>query len=69
MKKVTMKKKPTGFIAICQCGVIIGALDLDRTGRKEAGQIMVQWLHDGCKVIPKFDSSWEVTCSHCVCPT
>lgn len=64
---MSKKKKPTGFIAECQCGLIIGALDYERTDRKEAGQIMGKWLHDGCKVIPKFDSAWQATCNACRC--
>lgn len=64
MKK---KKSPTGFIAKCQCGLIIGALDYLRTDRKEAGKIIGKWVHDGCKIIPKFDSSWQSTCNHCAC--
>lgn len=66
---MSKKKKPTGFIAECQCGLIIGALDYERTDRKEAGHIMGKWLHDGCKVIPKFDSAWQATCNACQCDT
>ena len=62
-----MKKKPTGFIAECQCGVIVGAMDYIRTDRSEAGKIIGMWLHDGCKVIPMFEGSWSVKCSVCCC--
>jgi len=62
-----MKKKPTGFIAHCQCGEVIGALDYDRTDRKEAGRIMGEWLADGCAIYPKFDSNWSIVVSRCRC--
>lgn len=61
------KKKPTGFVAECQCGLIIGALDYTRTNRNDAGKIIGKWIHDGCKIIPKFDASWQVTCNVCAC--
>lgn len=61
------KKKPTGFIAECQCGMIVGALDYYRTDRKDTGRIIGQWLADGCKVIPMFNSSWQTTCNACRC--
>lgn len=62
-----MKSKPTGFVAKCQCGVYIGALDYDRTDRKEAGQLMGQWLADGCTVEPRFESTWSEMIKPCEC--
>lgn len=62
-----MKRKPTGFIAICQCKEIIGALDYNRTDRKEAGKILGKWLADGCTIIPKFSHNWHATISICRC--
>jgi hypothetical protein len=64
---MTKKKKPTGFIAKCQCGLNVGAMDYINTDKAEAGRILGKWLHDGCTVIPMFDSSWQVTCSPCEC--
>lgn len=61
------KKRPTGFIAQCQCGNITGALDFDRTERKEAGKILGAWLFDGHTVIPKFEESWEAPLKCCTC--
>lgn len=61
-----MKRKPIGFVATCQCGVVVGALDYERTDRKEAGRIMGKWLHDGCAVTPRF-GPWAVTVFPCVC--
>ncbi|MFA5323353.1 MAG: hypothetical protein WC373_11840 [Smithella sp.] len=62
-----MKKKPTGFIAICQCGKIVGALDYSRTDKKEAGLLLGVWLADGYTVEPRFDGSWSVTITGCKC--
>ena len=62
-----MKKKPTGFIAICQCGEIIGAMDYTRTDRIEAGKILGKWLHDGCKIEPRFSGSWSEKITVCLC--
>lgn len=61
------KKRPTGFIATCQCGMIIGAMDYERTDRRDAGKIMGEWLADGCTVSPKFDSHWTEQVSACTC--
>jgi hypothetical protein len=60
-------KIPTGFIAICRCGVTVGALDYDRTDRREAGKIMGKWLADGCTVAPRFSGSWSEKISVCKC--
>ena len=62
-----MKKKPTGFIATCQCGNVVGAMDYDRTDRKEAGQILGQWVADGCTISPRFESCWSEHISACRC--
>jgi hypothetical protein len=60
-------RKPTGFVAICQCGETIGAMDYNRTDRKEAGKILGDWLAHGCSVIPRFGSSWQATLTSCKC--
>jgi len=62
-----MKRKPTGFVAICQCGITIGAIDITRTGRKEPGAIIGKWLHDGCTITPKFEGSWGELVRPCQC--
>ena len=61
------KRKPTGFVATCQCGQVVGAMDFDRTGRKDAGKILGQWLAEGCTVAPRFDGSWSVALGACAC--
>ena len=34
------KLKPNGYIAICQCGKTVGAIDLNRTDRKDSGKVL-----------------------------
>ncbi len=62
-----MKKKPTGFVAICQCGQVVGAMDTARTDPKDAGIILGKWLRNGCTVEPRFAGTWEVSVSVCEC--
>lgn len=61
------KKKPTGFVAICQCGEIIGAMDYIRTNRKDAGKLLGKWLSDGCTIEPKFEGEWSAKVTMCKC--
>lgn len=62
-----MKLKPRGFTATCQCGMVVGAMDYNRTDRKEAGQLLGKWLHDGCTVTPFFADPFSVQVNSCVC--
>jgi hypothetical protein len=59
-------KVPIGFVAVCQCGVVVGALDYDRTDRSEASKIMGKWLADGCTVAPRF-GTWSEKIGVCRC--
>ena len=61
------KKKPTGFVAICQCGNKIGAMDYTRTDRKDAGKLLGEWLADGCIIEPRFEGSWSEKITQCDC--
>ncbi len=61
------KLKPKGFIAICQCERVVGAMDYERTDRKEAGKLLGLWISEGCTIKPKFHGSWSVTVQSCVC--
>ena len=61
------KKQPTGFVATCQCGVVVGAMDYTRTDRKDAGKMLGKWLHDGCTVEPRFAGTWSATVEACRC--
>jgi len=58
---------PTGFVATCRCGVVVGAMDYIRTDRREAGRLLGQWLHDGCTVEPRFTGTWNVYVKPCRC--
>lgn len=61
------KRKPTGFVATCQCGAVVGALDYERTERHEAAKRLGQWLEDGCTIEPRFTSTWRATVEACSC--
>ena len=61
------KLKPTGFVAICQCGEFVGAMDYKNTPRKEAGKMLGEWLHNGCTVQPRFECDWSVHITSCKC--
>lgn len=60
-------KTPTGFVAICRCGRIVGALSYGRTNRSEAGEILGQWLNNGYTVELRFDDAWSVAIQACTC--
>lgn len=62
-----MSRKPNGFVAKCQCGVFIGAMDLNRTDRKDAGRILGEWLFKGCTVEPRFAGTWTAAIEPCKC--
>lgn len=60
-------KKPSGFVAICQCGNMIGAMDYNRTTKKDAGVVIGKWLDRGCTVEPRFGKKWQVSLTSCEC--
>ncbi len=62
-----MKRKPTGYIAICQCGNIVGAIDLDRSDRQDAGKTLGLWVSEGHTLEPRFGSEWSETITGCKC--
>lgn len=62
-----MKHKPTGFIATCQCGEVVGAMDYERTDRQEAGKLLGQWIADGCTIEPRFTGNWSTNVTACKC--
>lgn len=64
---MTEKRTPTGFVARCQCGVIVGAMDYTRTDRAEAGKLLGKWISDGCTIEPRFTGTWQVTVEACRC--
>lgn len=59
--------KPTGFVAKCQCGVSVGAMDYERTDRKEASRLLGKWLMDGCTIEPRFTGKWSEHIEACKC--
>jgi hypothetical protein len=60
-------RKPTGFVAVCQCGVAIGALDLERSERGDVSRLLGKWLMDGCVVHPQFTNTWAARLEPCKC--
>mgnify|MGYP000869370571 CR=1 FL=1 len=64
-----MKRKPNGFVAVCQCGATVGAMGYERTGRRDAGQLLGRWLADGCTIKPQFSATWKATIEQCQCDT
>jgi hypothetical protein len=61
------KAKPSGFIATCQCGSVVGAMDYERTDRKDAARMLGEWLMAGCTVTPQLRHNWSVTVESCRC--
>lgn len=61
------KKKVTGFVAICQCGEKVGAIDYIVTDRVKAGKLIGEWLRHGCKIEPKFTGTWSEKITSCKC--
>lgn len=64
---MSTKKKPTGFVATCQCGIEVGAMDFNRTNSKDAGRILGGWLADGCTITPMFSRNWGLSIGQCAC--
>jgi hypothetical protein len=64
---MNINRKPSGFVAVCQCGRIVGALDWERTERAEAGRLLGAWLSRGCTVSPRFTTAWSATIEACAC--
>lgn len=63
---MTKKLKPNGYVAICQCGCTVGAIDLERTDRKDSGRILGRWISDGCELKPQF-GMWTAEITSCQC--
>lgn len=60
-------RRPTGFVAKCQCGVFTGAIDAARTDRSEMAKMLGQWLFDGKTVEPRFGGTWSEQLNSCQC--
>ena len=61
------KKRPSGFVAVCQCGKTVGAMDYERTGARDAGEFLGRWLFNGCTITPRFGGSWSAHIEQCEC--
>lgn len=61
------KKKPTGFVAVCQCGKTVGAIDVEATPQKDAASLLGRWLMNGCTVSPRFTGTWSAQIEPCEC--
>ena len=61
------RKQPTGFVATCQCGLEVGALDLERSDRVDVARLLGQWLMHGCTVTPRFTGTWSAQIEMCEC--
>jgi hypothetical protein len=61
------KEQPTGCIARCKCGAIIGAVDFNRMDRKDAGKLLGKWLYKGYTLEPRFGDCWEIFFTECHC--
>ena len=60
------KRKPSGYVARCRCGVITGAIDLERSDRTEVSKIRGQWVGDGLTLEPRF-GAWSEIVEGCKC--
>lgn len=61
------RRKPSGYVATCQCGRVVGAIDLERSDRRDAGRILGGWVAHGCTLEPRFDGTWSVRVEACTC--
>lgn len=65
---MSKKQHPRGFVAECQCGIVIGVLGYGMVDRREREIIIGIWMGKGCKIVPRFDDSWRgITCNACRC--
>lgn len=55
--------RPSGFVARCRCGAIVGAADATRT---DLGRMLGRWLFAGCTVEPRW-GSWHERIEPCSC--
>ena len=69
-KNMQKRLKPTGFVARCQCGVYVAALDANQTEPKEMSRLLGEWLfNNGYTVEPRFAGTWCETIKPCQCTT
>ena len=57
---------PDGWIAICQCGQTIGAVDRLRSLAPDVSDTLSRWLHRGCTIEPRW-GSFGASIKPCTC--
>ena len=57
---------PEAWIAICQCGQTIGAVDRLRSPVYEVSATLSRWLHRGCTIEPRW-GSFRASIKPCTC--
>lgn len=57
---------PDGWVAICQCGQTIGAVDRLRSATPEVSATLTEWLQRGCVIEPRW-GSFTANISPCTC--
>lgn len=62
-----MIRTPTGFVAKCQCGATVAALDALRTPHSAKVTYLLSWLADGWTVEPRFSGTWSAQVEPCRC--
>ncbi len=62
-----IRRAPTGYVATCQCGGVIGAIDIIRASKELVGKTMGSWVARGCTLTPRFESTWEHQLTGCTC--
>lgn len=60
-------KRPTGYIATCQCGSIVGALDLQRCDEETVAHMLGKWVAQGRALSPMFEPHWTAAITGCTC--
>lgn len=61
------RKKPTGYVARCQCGEPVGAIDLERCERDLVNRVFGRWISEGMTLEPRFTSNWRCEVIACGC--
>ena len=60
-------KQPTGFVAVCRCGVAMAAMDINGCDREEAATVIGGWMMEGMTVEPRFGRWQQLLGPACKC--
>jgi hypothetical protein len=66
MRAMLIRNIPTGYVAKCQCGKYVGAIDAERTPISEISQMVSRWFSEGLAVEPRF-GKWDQFLESCKC--